>query len=447
MSESPSMGSTPPEPAPAEPVPTESGPADSGLAESGPGPAPSAVPAHWKRNIALFVSGQTVSLFGSMLVQYAVMWYVTLETKSGLAVALYAIAAFLPQGIVSIFAGVIVDRMNRRVLVIIADASIAAVTLVLALLMLGGIRDMWIILLAVGARSIAAGVQTPAVQAMIPQITPPEQLLRVNGIFQTIQSAMALLAPAAAGAIFGLFGLVPLFFVDVVTAVIGIGFLVFVTVPTLASIAEKTSSYREDLVEGMRYIWRHPIVRWLLTVFAIIFLLTVAPSFITPLLIARTFGTEVWMVTVLEIAFSVGMMLGGVLVSTILAKRSRLGLILVSTFSFAVLTTALGLSPNLWVFYGFMFLFGLAVPLFSAPFMTLIQETVAAEMHGRVFSYVGIVMALATPIGMLVFGPLADIVSVEMLLVLAGIATVLVMIVAMAVPSGRAAMKAAGAPS
>ena len=402
-----------------------------------------AVPAHWKRNVTLFLSGQTISLFGSMIVQYAVMWYVTFATQSGFAIALYAIAAFLPQGIVSVFGGVVADRMNRRVLVIIADSAIAAITFVLALAMLSGITDLWVILLAVGARSIGAGFQTPAVSAMIPQIVPADQLMRVNGVFGSIQSAMALLAPAAAGAVFGLFGIVPVFFIDVVTAVIGVGFLAFVSVPTLASIASKTTSYREDLVGGFRYIWDHKVVRWLLGVFAIIFLLTVAPSFITPLLIARTFGTEVWMVTVLEIAFSVGMTLGGVVVATVLAKRSRIGLILFATFGFAVFTIALGLAPNLWVFYGFMFGFGLLVPLFSAPFMTLVQETVEPEMHGRVFSYVGIVMAMATPIGMTIFGPLADVISVQLLLVAAGVVTILVMVVAVLLPSGKAAMAAA----
>jgi DHA3 family macrolide efflux protein-like MFS transporter len=403
------------------------------------------VAARWKRNATLFLSGQTVSLFGSMLVQYAVMWWVTFETRSGFAIALYALAAFLPQGIVSIFGGTLADRMNRRVLVIISDSTIAVVTLALALLMMNGITDLWIVLLAVGVRSVGAGFQTPAVQAMIPQIVPPEQLLRINGIFGTIQSAMALLAPAAAGAIFAAYGLVPLFFVDAITAAIGIAFLLRVAVPTLASIADKTSTYREDLVEGMRYIGGNPVVRWLLAVFAIIFLLTVAPSFITPLLVARTYGTEVWMVTVLEVAFSVGMLGGGALVSTVLAKADRMTMILVSSFGFAVLTTALGLSPNLWVFYGFMFAFGLLVPFFSAPFMTLVQETVAPEMHGRVFSYVGIVMALATPVGAAVFGPLADVVSVESLLVVAGILTAVVILVAILLPSGRAAIRLARA--
>jgi DHA3 family macrolide efflux protein-like MFS transporter len=92
-----------------------------------------------------------------------------------------------------------------------------------------------------------------------------------------------------------------------------------------------------------------------------------------------------------------------------------------------------------------MFVFGLGVPLFSAPFMTLVQETVDPDKHGRVFSYVGIVMALATPIGMTVFGPLADVISVQLLLIIGGAATVLVMVVAILLPSGRAAIRAANA--
>lgn len=404
-----------------------------------------AIPAHWRRNLAFFLSGQTASLFGSMIVQYVVMWYVTLETQSGLAVALYAVAAFAPQGIVSIFGGVLADRMNRKVLAMSADAGIALVTLGLALLMLNGVTDLWIILLAVAVRSFGAGVQTPTVQAMIPQIVPSDQLMRVNGMFQTIQSVMALLAPAVAAAIYAMAGIVPVFFLDVVTAAIGIGFLALVTVPTLARVTESTTTYKQDLIEGMRYIVGHRIVRWLLGVFAILFLLTVAPSFITPLMIVRDFGTEKWMLAVLEIAFSVGMMLGGVLMSTILAKKNPMRLILIATYGFAVVTIFLGLSPNLWVFYAFMFVFGLMVPPFSAPFMTLIQRTVDPDKHGRVFSYVGIVMALATPIGMVVFGPLADVISVQALLIMAGIATVIVITVAIMLPSGRAAIAAANA--
>lgn len=396
---------------------------------------------HWKRNAVLFLSGQTSSMFGSLVVQHAVMWWITFETKSGLAIALWAVAGFLPQGLISIFGGVLADRMNRKALAMIADGGIALATLVLALLMSIGITELWIILLAVAVRSVGAGFQAPAVQAMIPQIVPHDQLLRINGLFQTIQSAMMLLAPVAAGVVFAAFGVIPVFFIDVITALIGIGLLAMVAVPTLTTIAEKTTGYRADLAEGARYIWTHRIVRWLLIVFAIIFLLTVAPMFVTPLMVARSFGTEVWMVAVLEIVFSIGMLLSGILVSTVFAGRSRIGLILLSTIGYGVVTIGLGLSPNLWVFYIFMFGFGLLTPLFSAPFMTFIQETVEPDKHGRVFSYLNIVMATAAPIGLVAFGPLADLLSIEHLLVIAGIVTILVTAIAVFVPSGRAAIR------
>ena len=150
---------------------------------------------------------------------------------------------------------------------------------------------------------------------------------------------------------------------------------------------------------------------------------------------------------VLEIAFSVGMMLGGILVASFFAKRSRIGLIVVSSLVFGVLSIALGLAPNVWVFFGFMFLVGLAVPFFSTPSMTLLEETVEPERQGRVFGFVGIVMAVAMPLGMVVFGPLADVLSIELLLVAAGILTFVVIGLAVWLPAGQRAIAAARAAS
>lgn len=400
---------------------------------------------HWKRDVVVFLSGQTVSLFGSMLVQYAVMWHITLETKSGVALALAAVFGFLPQALVSIFGGVWADRLNRKALIIGADSAIAVSTLALAILMLNGMTDLWLIFVALAIRSTGAGIQMPAVSAMIPQITPTEHLMRVNGINGSIQSAMALLAPAAAGALYATASLTSIFFVDVVTAVIGIGLLSLIAVPTVRNAAAEGAGYFTDLVEGVRYIAHHAFVRWLLVLFGVVFLLTVAPSYLTPLMVARTFGDEVWKLTVLEIAFSVGMVLGGIVIAVWGGTKNRIAMIVVSSVLFGILSIALGLSTNLWVFFGFMFLVGLAVPFFSTPSMTLLQETVEPERQGRVFGFVGIVMAVAMPIGMVVFGPLADQFSVEILLVAAGVLMFLVIAIATLIPAGRRAMRAASA--
>ena len=401
--------------------------------------------AGWKRDVAVFLSGQTVSLFGSMLVQYAVMWYLTLTTQSGVVLALAAVFGFLPQAIVSVFGGVWADRVNRKFLIIIADLSIASATLVLALLMLGGVRDLWIIFAALAVRSCGAGIQTPAVSALIPQIVPTQHLMRVNGLFGAIQSGMALLAPAAAGAIYATSDIVSIFFIDVVTAVIGVLLLATVTVPTIVRAGERPG-YFVDLVEGVKYIVHHAFVRWLLTLFAIIFLLIVAPSYLTGLMIARTFAeTEadgIWMLTVLELCFSIGMVIGGAVLAITGGTKNKVLMLVVSSLAFGFLSIGLGLSPNIWVFFAFMFIVGLGVPFFSTPAMTLLQEKVEPERQGRVFGFVGIVMAVSMPIGMAVFGPLADVVSVELLLVVAGVLTFIVTAIAILLPSGRKAMRA-----
>ena len=196
----------------------------------------------WRREVTIFLTGQTVSLFGSMLVQYAVMWHLTLETKSGGVMALYAVFGFLPQAVLSIFGGVWADRLDRKKLIIGADATIAVVTLALAMFMAAGATDLWLIFVAIAIRSAGAGIQMPAVAALLPQIVPADKLMRVNGINGTIQSAMMLVAPAAAAAVYASMSIVAVFYIDVVTAVIGIGLLLLVTVPRLVRSDESKAS-------------------------------------------------------------------------------------------------------------------------------------------------------------------------------------------------------------
>ncbi|SFR95531.1 MFS transporter, DHA3 family, macrolide efflux protein [Microbacterium sp. cf046] len=444
----------------AQDEPTDAEDAASELVESASATQEPPDPPHWLRKVVLFLSGQTISLLGSMLVQYAVFWYLTITYESGVIMMLAALFGFLPQAVVSIFGGVWADRHNRKYLIIVADASIAASTLALALVMMSGYDAVWLIFLTMAIRSAGAGIQMPAVSALIPQITPTRNLMRVNGINGSIQSAMALLAPAAAGAIYAwssaeaggtASSLVPIFFIDVVTAIIGIGLLALIPVSAIRRAGDVPTGYFADLVDGVRYVAHHAFVRWLLVLFAIIFVLIVAPSNLTPLMLVRTFDAgeqqNVINLAVLEVAFSVGMVLGGIVVASFFAKRSRIGMIIVSSLVFGVLSIGLGLSPNIWLYFGFMWLLGLSVPFFSTPSMTLLQETVEPERQGRVFGFLGIVMALAMPIGMVVFGPLADLVPIEWLLVSAGVLTFIVVGGAVWLPAGRRAVSAARAAS
>ncbi|MFM2023459.1 MAG: hypothetical protein RIR89_851 [Actinomycetota bacterium] len=400
----------------------------------------------WKRQVSIFLVGQTVTTFGSYLVQYAIMWHLTLTTKSGLVLALAAIFGFLPQAIVSIFAGVWADRVNRKMMIIVSDSAIALATLGLALLMLSGMDDLWLIYLVMAVRSVGAGVQMPAISALLPQIVPNEKLMQINGINSSIQSSLGLLAPIAAAAVYANMSIVAIFFIDFVTAVIGLSLLALVSVPTLARALDADKpSYFTDLKDGISYIFSHELVRWVMAIFGIVFLLIVAPSNLSPLMLVRTFGSEVWMLTVLELSFGIGMVAGGALMAILAAKLNRIWAIIGTSIIFGLLAIAMGFTTNLILFFSLFFFIGLAVPAFSTSAMTLLQETVEPERQGRVFGFVGIVMSVAMPLGMAALGPLADVVSVELLLIVTGAATVVIALIAITVPAGKRAMAAAHA--
>ena len=400
----------------------------------------------WKKRVSVFLVGQTITTFGSFLVQYAIMWHLTLTTKSGLVLALAAVFGFLPQAIVSIFAGVWADRVNRKMMIIVSDSTIALATLGLALLMLSGVDDLWLIFVVMAVRSVGAGVQMPAISSLLPQLVPGDQLMRVNGINSSIQSSMTILAPVAAAAVYANMSLTGILFIDVVTAVIGLSLLATVAVPTLARAASLDKpSYFADLKDGIQYTFTHDLVRWVLVIFAVVFLLIVAPSNLSPLMLVRNFGDEVWMLTVLELSFGVGMVLGGAAVAFLSSKLDRLSTIIGTSIAFGVMAIAMGFTTNLILFYGLFFLIGLTVPAFSTSAFTLLQETVEPERQGRVFGFVGIVMSLAMPIGMAVLGPLADVVAVELLLIVTGAATVVIAALAVVLPAGKRAIAAAHA--
>ena len=398
----------------------------------------------WKKKVTVFLVGQTVTTFGSLLVQYALLWHLTLTTKSGVVLALAAVFGFLPQAVVSIFAGVWADRVNRKVMIILSDSTIALATLGLAFFMLSGVDDLWLVFLVMAVRSVGAGIQMPAISALIPQIVPTDKLMRVNGINSSVQSSLLIIGPVAAAGIYSTVSLAAILFVDFVTAVIGLSLLATIAVATLSRAASNDKpSYFTDLKEGLNYIFSHDLVRWVMVIYSIVFLLVVAPSNLSPLMLVRTFGGDVWLLTVLELSFGIGMVAGGALMAIFASKMDRLGLMVGTSILFGVLAVVMGFTTNLILFYSLFFLIGLAVPAFSTSSMTLLQETVEPERQGRVFGFVGIVMAVAMPLGMAVLGPLADIVSVEILLIATGALTVGVAVVAVLLPAGKRAIAAA----
>src|SRR5690606_24056746 len=150
---------------------------------------------NWKRNIIIFLGSQTISLFGSSLVQYAIMWYITLETESGLMMTLFIICGFIPTFFLSPVAGVWADRYNRKILIMLADGMIAVATLILAVVFMLGYEAIWLLFVMAAVRALGTGIQNPAVGAILPQIVPKDKLTKVNGINGSIQAIIMFIAP------------------------------------------------------------------------------------------------------------------------------------------------------------------------------------------------------------------------------------------------------------
>ena len=217
----------------------------------------------WKKNFSLFIMSQSMSLFGSSLVQYAIMWYITLETKSGIMMTAFIICGFLPTLFLSPFAGVWADRFNRKALILISDSLIAFVTLLLAILFLTGYKAVWLLFAISAIRSLGSAVQMPAISAFIPQMVPEDKLMKVNGTYSSIQSFIFLVSPIASGALLTITGIEIIFFIDVATAAAAVLILLlFLKVSPHAKALEKQKiSYFEDMAEGFRYIINHEYVR------------------------------------------------------------------------------------------------------------------------------------------------------------------------------------------
>ena len=375
----------------------------------------------WKRRVVGFLAGQGISLFGSQIVQMAIIWYVTLETSSGVWVTVLTLAAFLPQMVMSLFAGVWADRYNRKVIIILSDAVIAITTLLFALFMMSrktseGALPAIIIVSAI--RSLGAGIHAPAVNAMIPQIVPEDNLARVNGYNGTIQSIVQFISPFAAGAIMAISPIYNILLIDVATAIIGIGILVMLKIPRRqpAEKAKKTSIFTE-MKEGFRFTWKHKFLRKLLATYGIYIFLCVPSGFLTALMIERTFGDNVMLLTVNETVGFAGSLLAGFLLGATGGFKNRNKTLIFGMMVSGIASLAVGFTSVFWLFTVLMFFIGMAIPAIQTAVFTLIQEKVDPSMMGRVFSLLNVMFTGFMPLGMAIFGPLADIVRIQVLVI------------------------------
>ncbi len=385
---------------------------------------------NWKTKTTIFLSSQILSIFGSSVVSYAVVWYITLKTGSASLMTISILASFLPQIVISLFAGVWADRYNRKFLIIFSDLLTGISTFVLAIYFLMGHESLTLIFLISAIRSVGSGIQAPAVGAILPQIVPMEKLTRVNGINSGLISAATLLSPAVAGILFATLGFGRTLLIDVVTAALAVTIMSFLKVRKYQRKAKDGDEILPEgtfaeLKAGLSYTRNNKLIFRILIFYAVFFFMVSPAAFLTPIMIARSFGTEVWRLTANEMFWTGGAIFGGIIVAWLGEFKNKIRVLAISTISFGMTFILLGLSTNFVFYLAVMFASGIFLPFFSTAETVLILENVEEHMLGRVYSIVQIIISAVMPLGMLLFGPLGDMIRIETLLIGTGICILL----------------------
>ena len=400
-------------------------------------------------------AGQAVSLFGSSLVQFALVWWLTQSTGSATVLATATLAAILPQILLAPFAGALVDRWNRRRVMMVADSLIALVSLGLASLYFAGLIQIWHIYLVMLIRSAGGAFHYPAMLASTSLMVPKEHLARIAGLNQTLNGGMNIISPPVGALLLGVLPMQSILLIDVITAAIAVSILFFIPIPqpprtTTAPAADgKHSSVFQDMGAGLRYVAGWPglmIIMGMATLLNFLF----NPAFsLLPLLVTRHFKGDAIQLGLIDSLFGIGVVIGGLVLGAWGGFKRRILTSMTGLVGMGLGVLLMGLAPsNLFslAVVGFT-LSGFANSITNGPLFAVIQSTVAQDMQGRVMSLINAAASAMSPLSLLVAGPIADAIGIQAWYIAAGLLSVAMALVSFAVPAVMHIEDKEGAPA
>ena len=368
--------------------------------------------APWQLPFFSIWTGQAFSLFGSELVQFALVWWLTKTTDSATVLALAAMMAYLPQVFLSPFAGALIDRWNRRIVMIVADALIALATVAAAVLFALGLVQVWHVYVLILVRAAGGVFHWPAMSASTTLMVPEKHLARVAGLNQALFGVVGVTAPPLGALLLEILPLQGTLAIDVGTALVAIAPLLLVRIPQPHRAAEHRAktSVLADMREGFRYVWGWPGLVGMI-VLALVVKIALTPAFsLIPLLVRQHFGGDATQLGILEAAGGAGMILGGLALGLWGGFRRKITTAMVGVVVLGIGLLVLGTTPAslFWLAIASFFVVGLVIPLIDGPTMAIVQGTVAPEMQGRVLTTMTSLLSLTSPMSLAIAGPVAD---------------------------------------
>jgi MFS transporter, DHA3 family, macrolide efflux protein len=407
-------------------------------------PAPaSKPPERWAAKFFTIWTGQAFSLVGSALVQFALVWWLTQKTGSATILATSTLVALLPQIVLGPFVGALVDRWNRRLIMIVADTAIAIATAILMILFASGLVQVWHIYLVLFFRSLGGAFHFPAMGASTSLMVPDKHLARVGGMNQTLQGVISIFSPPLGALLISLLPTEKVLAIDIATAALAVMPLLFISIPkpprqvALMNGHVKKTSYFDDLVEGFRYVIKWPgLFGVILLAMLLNFLLSPGGSLL-PLVVKEIFHGGALQLGWVESVFGVGVILGGLVLSTWGGFKRRIvttlwGVIGIGT---GVLLTGVAPADWFWMLLVANFTFGFTQVFANGPLNAILQSAVALDMQGRVFSLVGAGATAMMPLSLLIAGPISDRFGLRTWYLVGGALCILVTLAAFNIPA------------
>jgi DHA3 family macrolide efflux protein-like MFS transporter len=384
---------------------------------------------NWKRPFFTIWTGQAISLLGSQLVQFALIWYLTDTTGSATILATASMVAFLPNVVLSPFIGALVDRWNRRRIMLVADTFIAVVTLGLAVLYSLDLIEIWHIYVMMFLRSIGGSFHGPAMTASTSLMVPNKQLTRIQGINQTLNGGLNIISAPLGAMLIEIIPTQAILAIDVVTALIAIIPLLYIQIPQPKrdpADLEKKTSVLGEMREGFQYMigWRGIMI---IAVFATLLNFLLSPAFsLLPLLVKDHFNGGALQLGWMNSTFGIGVILGGLTLGIWGGFKRKVFTSLVGVLGIGLGSLLLGIIPSNFFVVAIiaMAIVGISQPIANGALGAIMQATVAPEYQGRVFTLLGSVAMGMTPIGLAIAGPLSDWLGIQTWFLLGGIACI-----------------------
>ena len=391
------------------------------------------------RSFLVIFSGQAFSLFGSRLVQFALVWWITETTGKASTLALASIVAMLPQVLVGPFAGALVDRWNRKKVMMISDSSIALVVVGLAFLYSSGSVKLWHVYLAMFIRSLGGAFQWPAMQATTSLMVDKDNLSRVAGMNQSLQGLASIAAPPLAAFLFEVIPISSILLIDVATAVVAVGplFLIGVPQPARDDLVKGFAPVISDMKEGFKFVWNWKGLR-MITGMSMLINFLMSPAFsLLPLVITNHYNGGAIELGLLQSMNGIGMISGGLLLGFWGGFKKKVVTAMSAVVASGLFILAFSvMPPNLFtIASGCVLIFAMTNSIANGTFFATMQSVIPPEMQGRVFTILMSLGGAMTPIGLSFAGPVSDALGIFIWFQIGGVAFLLMGTSAFFIPS------------